>query len=657
MTESTPAHDAPPFPVTIPSAASRSPADAPGPAAAPEQPAPPAAEPLGVVSLCVALCALLLTGLIAAAPLPTLLDRFVPDDAFYYYKTAWNVAATGFSSFDGIHPTNGYQPLWFLLCVPVFWMFPQGGEPAFRFLLLFQALCYTAGSVVLFRALARPFGVLAGAAAMCLWLPLTARLGVNGLETAVLVLFLGLTLSAWLAWFTPGAARWTRGRLLTFGLLAGLLFLARTDTAFVVLGLGLALWWRARRDGVGLVRLLWCAVPLLVLAGGYLAWNLATTGHLMPVSGAAKQFHSGQLRAVESRDRTTLATLRANISWTGEGRWRYVLVGMAGPWALWLLSLVLRLPALVTVRRLWPFYLGGVAAWAFYCIVFYGGFSRTQWYYVPQTALAAVAIAAAGAGLAARWIGPVSGVVAVGLVGWALRWPHFEQQQWIMVGATAAGVAVLGRLLVLLPCGLRHGLTMLGLLGAIGFVVTWGESDYLRWLVLVLAAFGVPALLLRDGSGWQARALPACLALAGTTLLVGDGLRAPVSQPPSHWNYNLYLGATWARDHLPEDATIWSGSTGILGYFSHRTCVNTDGLISSHEFLRDVLQAGKLGEFYRRWDYAIDAFGGEELAAAYPEGAFVPLPPELQAHPFPDGELTRMLRVFRMDADGPRGPR
>src|ERR1035437_4085432 len=37
---------------------------------------------------------------------------FPQDDFYYYYLTAKNVALHGFSSFDGIVPTNGYHPLW-----------------------------------------------------------------------------------------------------------------------------------------------------------------------------------------------------------------------------------------------------------------------------------------------------------------------------------------------------------------------------------------------------------------------------------------------------------------------------------------------------------------------------------------------------------------
>src|SRR5665213_3942255 len=41
------------------------------------------------------------------------------DDFYYYYLTAKHFAATGFSSFDGIVPTNGYHPLWMLSLIHI----------------------------------------------------------------------------------------------------------------------------------------------------------------------------------------------------------------------------------------------------------------------------------------------------------------------------------------------------------------------------------------------------------------------------------------------------------------------------------------------------------------------------------------------------------
>ena len=39
----------------------------------------------------------------------------VIDDTYYYLQTAWNAKSVGFVTFDGIHPTNGVQLLWFVV--------------------------------------------------------------------------------------------------------------------------------------------------------------------------------------------------------------------------------------------------------------------------------------------------------------------------------------------------------------------------------------------------------------------------------------------------------------------------------------------------------------------------------------------------------------
>lgn len=42
------------------------------------------------------------------------------DDAFYYAQIARNIALGLGSTFDGIHETNGYHPLWMLFWIPFY---------------------------------------------------------------------------------------------------------------------------------------------------------------------------------------------------------------------------------------------------------------------------------------------------------------------------------------------------------------------------------------------------------------------------------------------------------------------------------------------------------------------------------------------------------
>ena len=50
----------------------------------------------------------------------SVLNWFQTDDAFYYFKVAQNIVEGKGSTFDGINLTNGYHPLWLIVCLPVF---------------------------------------------------------------------------------------------------------------------------------------------------------------------------------------------------------------------------------------------------------------------------------------------------------------------------------------------------------------------------------------------------------------------------------------------------------------------------------------------------------------------------------------------------------
>jgi hypothetical protein len=91
-----------------------------------------------------------------------------------------------------------------------------------------------------------------------------------------------------------------------------------------------------------------------------------------------------------------------------------------------------------------------------------------------------------------------------------------------------------------------------------------------------------------------------------------------------------------------------------LGYFSGHKSVNLDGLANNYEFFEDVLKKNKTGEYMKNWDYVIDAFvvDNNSMKTAFPQGCFVPLPSDIQNHPFLDGDNTRKLAVFQMHSNG-----
>lgn len=90
---------------------------------------------------------------------------FTRDDAYYYFKVAQNVSMGLGSTFDGINLTNGYHPLWMLICVPIFALARFDLILPLRILLVFLALMRAVTAILLYRlldkTLTRPIAMLA----------------------------------------------------------------------------------------------------------------------------------------------------------------------------------------------------------------------------------------------------------------------------------------------------------------------------------------------------------------------------------------------------------------------------------------------------------------------------------------------------------------
>ena len=224
------------------------------------------------------------------------LTFFVSDDAYYYLNVARNIVRGAGSSFDGIDPSNGYHPLWMLCLLPVYWVFGSSTGAALRAVMLTQVVLVCAtiwlGWDIYRRYRANALSVMVAIAlAVTLFSPL--QMMFNGLETDLVVLLLMLILHAdakrsFLAPNQPGA------RLALFGLLLGLLVLARLDEALLLVGIAICSIVRLRsaplaRRIPSLLRTYWPAIAVFALVmTPYFVWNLGEFGHFTPISGTLK---------------------------------------------------------------------------------------------------------------------------------------------------------------------------------------------------------------------------------------------------------------------------------------------------------------------------------------------------------------------------------
>jgi len=214
--------------------------------------------------------------------------RFLEDDFFYYAKIAVNIAAGRGSTFDGVTPTNGYHPLYFLVLLPAAWV--RGGLTPFLVELWLLAIAASVVTFVFARRIFRAAGCdekLASALGLlAIWLPM--RMFYQSMEVTLTIPLAMVLL--WLCVDALSRAEFTWRRAAVIGIVAAAMVLSRLDSSLLVMLLVLAVMCEGK-----LRRALTPApVVAFMIAGGapilvYLASNQFWFHTWMPISGMAKQ--------------------------------------------------------------------------------------------------------------------------------------------------------------------------------------------------------------------------------------------------------------------------------------------------------------------------------------------------------------------------------
>lgn len=169
------------------------------------------------------------------------------DDAYYYLKTAANLARGYGPTFDQVNTTNGFHPLWLLIVTGLSLLVGEDPAHLMRWVLTLQALTVTAGLVLLGSAFprARAWIVLVGALMAASFYG--SRALVSGMESGLqfAVLAAGLAFTS-----VDGERRDSTGTAIARGVLGGLAALTRLEAAvFGVVLVALPLIWPAWEGG------------------------------------------------------------------------------------------------------------------------------------------------------------------------------------------------------------------------------------------------------------------------------------------------------------------------------------------------------------------------------------------------------------------------
>lgn len=222
-------------------------------------------------------------------------------DAFFYLTVAKRTAWEPLFSFDGLHATNGFHPLWQVYLKAAFSALPSVFGSGKAQLLLTHAtgaLCVAASAVylTLFGARLTRNAALALLAAVPGFTYFLAALidrdygslwsFANGMESPFSLLLFGLLLAS-----LSKRRLFVSQRVLPCvlaGALLSLLVLTRLDDVFLVPALLVPLFWRSGLSGRSFLRALALAgIPALVVLA-YMGLNLAYAGSALPVSGQLK---------------------------------------------------------------------------------------------------------------------------------------------------------------------------------------------------------------------------------------------------------------------------------------------------------------------------------------------------------------------------------
>ena len=230
-------------------------------------------------------------------------SRPYTEDAFYAFSCARQIALGHGFSVDGVHPTNGVQPLICLLYAPCFWI-ANDKWLGLRLTFIVSGLVQFASVILIGRLLSQlrenTDGVsslwqsssVIGALLWILLAPLFIQ-NVNGLETGLVALLILASLSYYsfilkkvAQPFSAAGGTFSPSHALGFGVLLGLAVLARIDCILLVAAFALYELRRSRRRSLKAVLLF--GLVAIIVSSPWWIYNYATFGSFMPISGQSE---------------------------------------------------------------------------------------------------------------------------------------------------------------------------------------------------------------------------------------------------------------------------------------------------------------------------------------------------------------------------------
>ncbi len=232
----------------------------------------------------------------------TLFELPLTEDGYYLLSVSRNIAMGHGITIDGHQWTNGFQPLFAFLLVPIYAVLSGDRYASLHGVLALHVLIHIATAFVLgsivktaLRSRGNEQGVLGYWLTVFLWLASRYVLtnSYNGLETGCVLFFYAIV---WRLYQLNWLDGW---KLFVFGVMLGLLVLARIDAAIFVAILSISELFRQNTSPpLKLKRAAAMASLSFAVSSPWWFYNLLSFGSLMPSSGTAQSAHFSLFRVV-----------------------------------------------------------------------------------------------------------------------------------------------------------------------------------------------------------------------------------------------------------------------------------------------------------------------------------------------------------------------
>ncbi len=465
------------------------------------------------------------------------------DDSFYYLQPAWNFSRGGSFTFDGEHPTYGFQPLWMIVLAVLARLSPDkifflrasvalGGLffSLTGWLLYHLAKSWTSG----WRAVIAPV----------LWTANLSLLGVyiTGKENALYAFLLVFACIRIVRRMTaPVKGAWLDGLLL------GLLVLSRLNALIpAILLLAVLAIWGAGSRAERARSMLTVGAGMLAVIAVWCFYAQISFGAIFPNSGTAKLFGANAALAL---------FLENHLPFLPKA-WIEAIVPQAE-------RVLLARPDLLIqpTKELGFSYLAGLlpelayGSWANF-FSFLGPLD----FRIKVLALAALGFGAAGRVLLQLRSSARAGAAILGVIL-----------------LSAAGNSLLNGLLMpeYLLWGIWYAVPeTLALVLAVAYLLDWPLGAIARLKAPIGKILRVAAA-----------AAAVVLAVAGLGLVWVNLMPREYTVAPDGTQQEAYDATVWMNESLPRGARVGSFSAGLLGYFGRAyTVINLDGLANTPQF-------------------------------------------------------------------------